>query len=558
MKEFNPYSFAESVVNEKFKSGELVKLAAQRFITDWDTMKDKGWYFDEDSVDKFISFSRLCNHWKGPKAKTPIVLEDWQKFYFANILGWRKDNGLRRYRTTYQQIARKNYKSTSEAILTLYHITMDNEPGAQAYVAANKEDQAKIVVNDASQIIMMSPALKDHYKIYYYKGTGVKVLYPKNRSFIAPIGRDSRTQDGLDCSLACIDEYHESRTSDLLNILESGQGNRPSAITNIITTAGHNFGGPCYLYRNVCEEILRGIKTDDSTFALIFELDEKDDWHDQENWIKANPRMIDDPHFLESSLQKRYTQAVNEGGQKEVDFKCKQLNIWLSVADAFVSDTDWQKCNINPVTLEDLKDRDCWMGLDLSAGIDLNAAAVVSPRPDGILDAYFMAWMPRDRAIKANDGVDYLRWISQGVIREAGDEVIDHTQVARDIIEVTNNVTVRAIDYDTRLAHHGVIQNIMDSGYESCRPIGQGCNIVGEPVNELERLIVGGLFNHGGNEVARWCVNNATMYVDTGGLRRPSKTRSTGRIDVFAALVNAVAGYMADRNEKEEEFEVFF
>ena len=558
MDKFNPYAFAESVINEKFQSGELIKLAAQRFIRDWDGMKDKGWYFDEKSVEKFIKFSTLCNHWKGSKAGTPIILEDWQKFYFANILGWRKDNGLRRYRTTYQQIARKNYKSTSEALLTIYHITLDDEQGAQAYVAANKEDQAKIIVNDAAQIINMSPALKNKYKIYYYKGAGVKILYPPNRSFITPIGRDSRTSDGYDCSLAAIDEYHEARDQSLLNILESGQGNRPSAVTNIVTTAGHNFGGVCYQFRNVCEEILRGIKQDDATFALIFELDSKDDWNDQEKWIKANPRLIDDPYFMESSLQKRYVQAVNEGGQKEVDFKCKQLNIWLSVADAFVTDADWQKCNINPVTIEDLKGRECWLGLDLSAGIDLNAGCIVSPRPDGILDAYFLAWMPHDRAVKSTDGVDYLRWISQGLIREAGEEVIDHNLISRDIIELTEVLDIKAIDYDSRLAHHGVIQNIMNSGYEACRPLGQGCGVVGEPVNELERLIVGGLFNHGGNEVARWCVNNATMYVDTGGLRRPSKTKSTGRIDLFAALVNATAGFMSDRNEKEEEVQVFF
>ena len=283
----------------------------------------------------------------------------------------------------------------------------------------------------------------------------------------------------------------------------------------------------------------------------------KDDWNDQETWIKANPRMIDDPFFLETSLQKRYKQAVNEGGQKETDFRCKQLNQWLSVADAFVTDADWQRCDQGQVTTSQFANRECWIGLDLSAGVDLNAACLVSPREDGTIDAMFKIWIPKDRAINAKDGVDYTKWIQQGLITEAGDEVIDHTKVAMDLIEWIEALDVRAIDYDTRLAHHGVIQTIMNSGYEYCRPIGQGCSILGEPMNELERLIVGGNLNHGGNDVARWCMNNMTVYTDTGGLRRPSKTRSTGRIDAIAALVNGIAGWQTDRADAEEEIQIF-
>jgi len=267
--------------------------------------------------------------------------------------------------------------------------------------------------------------------------------------------------------------------------------------------------------------------------------------------------MIDDPFFMETSLQKRYLQAVNEGGQKETDFRCKQLNQWLSVADAFVTDADWQKCDKGQVTVESFKDRECWIGLDLSAGVDLNAACLVSPREDGTIDAMFKVWIPKDRAVNSKDGVDYTKWIQQGLITEAGDEVIDHTKVAMDLIEWIEALDVRAIDYDTRLAHHGVIQTIMNSGYEYCRPIGQGCSILGEPMNELERLIVGGNLNHGGNDVARWCMNNMTVYTDTGGLRRPSKTRSTGRIDAIAALVNGIAGWQTDRADAEEEIQIF-
>jgi phage terminase large subunit-like protein len=45
--------------------------------------------FDTATVERFIAFSRLCPHVKGPLRGQPIELEPWQQFAFANLLGFK-------------------------------------------------------------------------------------------------------------------------------------------------------------------------------------------------------------------------------------------------------------------------------------------------------------------------------------------------------------------------------------------------------------------------------------------------------------------------------------
>ena len=39
----------------------------------------------------------------------------------------------------------------------------------------------------------------------------------------------------------------------------------------------------------MCTEVLKGLKEDDTLFALIYALDEGDDWKDERVWPKSNP-----------------------------------------------------------------------------------------------------------------------------------------------------------------------------------------------------------------------------------------------------------------------------
>jgi hypothetical protein len=73
------------------KSGEIpackrVKQAVERYFSD---LNDPRYEFDTATVERFIAFSRLCPHVKGPLRGQPIELEPWQQFAFANLLGFK-------------------------------------------------------------------------------------------------------------------------------------------------------------------------------------------------------------------------------------------------------------------------------------------------------------------------------------------------------------------------------------------------------------------------------------------------------------------------------------
>jgi phage terminase large subunit-like protein len=57
----------------------------------------------------------------------------------------------------------------------------------------------------------------------------------------------------------------------------------------------------------------------------------------------------------------------------------------------------------------------------------------------------------------------------------------------------------------------------------------------------LEVLVLSGKLRHDGHPILRWCVSNAVADVDGNGNLKPSKKRSTERIDGVSALVTALA-----------------
>jgi phage terminase large subunit-like protein len=59
----------------------------------------------------------------------------WQAFWLAVEFGWYREDGRRRFRTWYEEVARKNGKSTKLAGLGIYLFALDKEAGAQVYTA---------------------------------------------------------------------------------------------------------------------------------------------------------------------------------------------------------------------------------------------------------------------------------------------------------------------------------------------------------------------------------------------------------------------------------------
>ena len=539
---FNPVTYSEKVLESK-NHGELYKLTCKRFLKDWDSKKDKGWIYDKKAAERFYKFSGLCNHWKPARYYgKPILLEDFQKFFFGNLFGWKLENGLRRFRRSYKQVARKIFKSTEKAVQSLFHVSSDGEQGALVLVGSNREEQAKIVVNNAGRIVQVSPLLGKQFKVFWHGADIMKVYHPASSSLIVAMTKEVQegSHDGPDPSMGVIDEYHAAKNSKGVDSISSGMGNRAQPLLDIITTAGYNIQGPCYRTRKLSIEILKNIKVDDAFYTEIWELDDNDDWHDQKTWIKANPRMKRDPLF-KTYLLDQYTKAVNEGGGAEATFITKNLDKWTSSVESWITDDIWVQCNHYPLQMENFKDRPIYLGFSVSPGFS-SLCIMSHNNENGKLDVFWKTWLPKDNAdqnVLAWDCIDFTE----------GD-IEDTETITNEVIEIFDNFNVMCLFFNRKYVLHGMIQKLLDYGYE-VYPIAPSAAKFGHPIEELEKLMLSKdrLLNHGGNQAARWMMGNVYMKKNYDGLRYPVKEESQGPIDMVQAMIMAYAAYLDKQYE---------
>ena len=97
--------YANGVVSGEIIAGRYVRLAAKRFLSD---LKRTDLKFDVKKGQRAVNFiERKLRHWEGSWRGQPLLLEAWQKFIVLQIFGWQQ-NGKRRIRSIYIQVARKN------------------------------------------------------------------------------------------------------------------------------------------------------------------------------------------------------------------------------------------------------------------------------------------------------------------------------------------------------------------------------------------------------------------------------------------------------------------
>jgi phage terminase large subunit-like protein len=64
------------------------------------------------------------------------------------------------------------------------------------------------------------------------------------------------------------------------------------------------------------------------------------------------------------------------------------------------------------------------------------------------------------------------------------------------------------------------------------------------PTKELDKLIVSRKIRHGGHPVLRWMASNTSVEQDAAGNLKPSKKKSSEKIDAIVALIMALGRAM--------------
>lgn len=507
-----------------------VQQACNRFLND---LKRTDLIYIEEQTERWCRFVEKLPHVKGHWAaeKQNFQLSDWQIFCFVNMFGFYIRKTLRRrFRLIYIEVPRKNGKTYMVACICLGMLTIENEHGAEIYCGATTEKQAWEIFRPAKQICTKLPDIREQFSLEVNANT---LTVTKTGSRFAPIIGDPPDGSSPSCGIA--DEFHEHKTSDLVDTLVTGMGARENPMMIEITTAGTDVGSPCYTQREDIIKILNGSVKDDRVFGIIYSIDKGDRWDTIKAQKKANPNygISVDADFLNGQLiQARRSPA------KQVAYKTKHLDLWVGAKAAWMNMLSYDAC-VNPdLKIQKFKGRRCFVGVDLASKIDIASMAIIFPPENDEKWAVFVKhYLPEDVILEGGN-TRYKAWHSGGHFESTPGNIIDYDYIEDDLKELKSNFEIQALAYDpfqatqfsTRMASEGfpVIE------------IGATVKNFSEPMKELEALIIDDSIEFTNCPILLWMFGNVVAKLDKKDNIFPDKVRTENKIDGVVAIIMAI------------------
>lgn len=533
--------YIEDVIKGFIPACKWVRLACKRHKRDLASSITKGfpYEFDPARADAPCRFFEKLPHVKGKWAKKDpetgkrltLKLEPWQAFIFCMIFGWvRKDNGKRRFTRARIYIPRKNGKSFIAAAVGWWMLAKDGEPGAEVYAGATSQAQAWKVFQPARQMALVNRNLPAAFGVSV---NAESLVIERDGSIFKPIIGKPGDGDSPHCAIT--DEYHEHKTSDQIDTMETGMGSREQPLSMVISTAGNDISSPCREDWKNCEKILEGIEgfDDETTFCIIYGIDEKDKWDTEEALRKANPNwgISIDPHQMLASLKTAQNRA-----SKQNAFRTKHLNQWVAAKSAYFNLVEWEALK-RDITPEDYKDCPCILAGDLANKRDITALIKLFCLPDKRFAVFGKYYLP-ESALVEEENQHYRKWHLQGYLETAGEAVIDYDYFKEDVRAACDNFQVLSMPTDPARAW-GVMPSLEKEGI----PVVEYKNTVltmSEPMKELEAMIADGRIIHNGDPVLAWAISNVTAKEDKKENVFPNKESAKNKIDPVVSLIMAV------------------
>ena len=449
---------------------------------------------------------------------------------------------VRFYTTAVLEIARKNFKTFNSAVIFI--LLMLTEPNFSRFFSVAPDLALSSELKGAiRKIIKVSPALYDEIDPAF-KILRSQIICILNDNEYTPL---AYSQDGMDGKLANAFLADEAGALDdyPVEAMRSSQITLFNKLGIIISTQYPNDNNVMIDEIDIAKKTLDGLLEDRRTFSLLYEpdteLQQGDNWMTDDRAIyQSNPVAVAHEYIFDEIKKKRAIAVLYEN--KRENYLCKHNNILYKGlgVEGFI---DIQKVKLcrresNP---EWWSGRRVWVGLDLSQTDDNTAVAMVTEEDD-IIYARVMGFLPSDKAeIKSiKEKVDYKRAEAAGECTACGDEVIDYSVVERYILNLEENygVEVQQVGYD-RWNAISTVQKLEAAGM-TCVEIKQHSSVLHMPTKLLKEAILGQMFQYDSNRLLEINFQNARCTEDTNLNKYVNKKKSTGKVDMVVALINAI------------------
>lgn len=505
-------------------------------------------HYDKEKADFAVEFIECLSHTKGQWAGQKFKLLEWQERIIRDLFGTVKENGFRQFNTAYIEIPKKNGKSELASSIALLLTCADGEERAEVYGCAGNRQQASIVFDVAVDMIKNCPPLAKRTKIL---SATKRIIFQPTNSFYQVLSAEAYSKHGFNISGVIFDELHVQPNRKLFDVMTQSSGDaRTQPLYFLITTAGNDTNSICYEVHQKALDILEGRKIDPTFYPVIYSAAENEDWTSPEVWRRVNPSL--DETISIDKVQAACISA-QQNPAEENSFRQLRLNQWVKQEIRWMPMQKWDACNFE-VDEKELRGRVCYGGLDLSTTTDITAFVLVFP-PEYEGDKFQVLpyfWLPEetvDLRVR-RDHVPYDLWQRQGLLETTEGAVVHYSFIEKFIEKLDEKFNIQEIAFDRWNATQ-ISQNLEELGFTVVQ-FGQGYSSMSAPTKELMNLVLERRIAHGGNPVLRWMMDNVFVEQDSAGNIKPSKKKSTEKIDGVVALVMALSRalfYRAGQNE---------
>jgi len=563
--------YAHDVIAGRIVAGPDVRNACRRHLKDLEHGPSRGIYWDwsaaQRAIDFFPDVLRLS---AGQFEGKPFELHVSQKFIVGSLFGWKRQDGARRFRRAYIEIAKGNGKSPLAAGIGLYLFLADGEARAEVYAAAADKDQAMVLFRDAVAMAQQSPAIMERVLL-----TGGSTVHnigdPRSGSFFRPISREKRRSgSGPRPSCALCDEVHEHPDGLMVEMLERGFKWRSQPLLLMTTNSGSDPNSVCGQEHLHAVRVAAGAREvdddktfvgdviDDEAFSFVCGLDKDDDpLNDETCWAKANPLLgvTVQPGYIQSVVNQAKAIPGKLNGILRLHF-C----VWTDAEVTWMS-----RETLEPLLVEKLAPKEeerIWLGVDLSATQDLTALGIVreagtNDKGEKLYEAWIEAWTPEEtmKERAERDQAPYETWVRQGYLNTTPGKLIKFEFMAAKIAELGSEYRIASLAYDAygfkkhfepELDRLGLTLPIVEHPQGGKRRAAESGLWMPGSKMILENLMLEGRIRFKRNPVLISAIMSAVVEEDPFGNGWFSKRKAVNRIDPLISLAMAMGAAAED------------
>ena len=542
--------YAKRVASGEVFCGKRHRQACERHLRDLARQSEEyfPYYWDEKAAQRIIEFAETLTIAEGTEPK-PVRLLDCQAFDFGCKMGWKKKkNGYRRFRRSYESMARQQGKTFKNGILGTYIAGFTGYREGKCFTVATVKRQARIAWDEMRKFIQSDADLSELFSVKEYK---LEIKSLLTNTTIEALSKEGGLQDGFRSIFSSIDEIHQHKDNSIYKAIYNGTRQLPETMVSMITTRGTNLNSFCKEMDDYCLKILDGTVTAEDFFVDIYCLDDGDDYFDERNWVKSNPLTCAPGHEdAFETLRSDAQTAKDMGGSDLRDFIQKSLNMWVqNTDDLFVNPDCWKACATGK-TLEYFRGMPVYVGLDLSSGGDLTSFAIEIPfTEDGKQKYHFFqhSYMPRGRMMEhvETDLAPYDLWEEKELITVTGtvnDFKNDYKFIIKELREIIERFgfKLQGIGVDPHNAD-GILADLEALGAPVVT-ITQSARNLNDATCDFQLLCKSGQLSHDEqDELLSWSVLNAEVVRNSFDEIKVDKRegKRQRRIDCVDACIDA-------------------